>query len=108
LRFITSNSDTTNGHSSGSNPASAGLASLVVSGPPTPPQLAVSLGSGNINIRLNGTANANYALQYVNALLNLGTPWQTLATNKADANGVIDFSDPVGTGARFYRGQLLP
>jgi hypothetical protein len=108
LRFITDNSDTVNGHATGSNPAAAGLASLVVSGPPTPPSLAVSLATGNVNIRLNGMANANYALQYVNALFNVGTPWQTLATNKADSNGVINFSDPVGTGSRFYRGQLLP
>lgn len=108
LRFITTDSDT-DYHSTGSNPASAGLANLVVGGAPTPPQLAISLLSGNnLNIHLIGTANANYALQYVSALLNSGTPWQTLSSNKADANGIIDFSDTLGAGPRLYRGQVLP
>jgi hypothetical protein len=108
LRFITTDSDPGN-HSPGTELASTGLANLVVPGVPTPPQLAISLlGGGNINVHLIGTANGNYALQYVNALLNVGTPWQTLSTNKADANGFIDFPDAPGTGPRYYRGQALP
>jgi len=110
LRFITTDSDTVNGHLAGLNPPSAGLASNVVgSGNLTAPTLGVSLlGGGSVGIQLNGAANANYALQYVSALLNANTDWQTLSNGKADATGVINFSDVPGAGPRFYRGQALP
>jgi hypothetical protein len=108
LRMITTDANS-DYHLDGTISPSAGLANLVVAGAPTPPQLAVSLNGGNnVNIHLTGTANQNYALQYVNALLNVGTPWQSIVTNKADTNGVIDFSDAIGAGSRFYRGKLVP
>jgi hypothetical protein len=108
LRFITTDSDQNNGHLAGSNAASLGLASLTVGGAPVPPQLGVSVTGNNVNVHLTGAANANYALQYVNALLNAGTPWQSLSTNKADSNGVINFPDPISGGSRFYRGLAVP
>jgi hypothetical protein len=109
LRFITTDSDTVNGHLPGSNAASAGLASLVVGGAAAPPQLAISLlGAGSVNVHLTGTANANYALQYIGALLNSGNSWSTLSNGTTDGNGIINFTDTPGTGPRFYRSQVLP
>jgi len=109
LRFITTDSDSVNGHLPGSNPATAGLASLVVGGSAPAPSLAIQLlGGGTVDVHLTGVANANYALQYVGALLTTNTPWQVLSNGKADANGVIDFQDSPVTGSRFYRSQVLP
>ncbi|MDB6059648.1 MAG: hypothetical protein JWO95_3492, partial [Verrucomicrobiales bacterium] len=108
LRFITSDSDTNNGHLTGSIPASAALANLTVGGI-AQPNLGISLpGAGSVNIHLTGVANANYALEYVSALLNANTPWAPLSNAQADANGVINFSDSPGTGPRFYRSKVLP
>lgn len=109
LRFITTDSDSVNGHLAGSNAATAALASNVVGSGLTAPNLAISLlGGGNINLHLTGAANANYAIQYVNALLNSGNSWQTLSNGTANSNGVIDFQDSVGASTRFYRSQALP
>lgn len=110
LRFITTDSDQVNGHLAGTNNlASAGLASSVVPGGLTAPNLAISLiGGGNVNIHLTGAANANYALQYVNALLNANNNWLTLSNGTADGTGVIDFQDSVSATPRFYRSQALP
>jgi hypothetical protein len=108
LRFITTDSDSTNGHLAGSNSAATALASLTVGGL-SQPNLGISLlGAGNVNIHLTGVANANYALQYVGALLNANNNWQTLSNGKADSNGVIDFQDSPGVNNRFYRSQVLP
>ncbi|MGZ5567521.1 MAG: hypothetical protein ACXWKG_10935 [Limisphaerales bacterium] len=109
LRFITTDSDSVNGHLTGSNPASAGLASFVVGGSAPAPSLGIQLLSAStVGIHLTGAANANYALQYVTALLNTNTGWSTLSNGKADGNGVIDFQDAPGAGPRFYRSQALP
>ncbi len=109
LRFITTDSDSVNGHLAGSNPASAGLASLVVTGSAPSPNLAIHMLSGStVGIHLTGVANANYALQYVTALLNTNNSWLTLSNGKADSNGVIDFQDTPGAAQRSYRSQVLP
>jgi hypothetical protein len=108
LRFITTDADPNN-HLAGSNQASTGLASLTVGASLTPPNLGIQLlGGGSVDIHLTGAANANYALQYVNALLNSNNSWLTLSNGKADGTGVIDFLDTPGTAPRFYRGQALP
>jgi hypothetical protein len=109
LRFITTDSDSVNGHLPGSNSAASGLASLVVGGSAPAPNLAIQLlGGGAVDVHLTGVANANYALQYVSTLLNTNTPWQVLSNGTADSSGVIDFQDNLGVGPRFYRSQVLP
>lgn len=108
LRFITDDANT-DYHMAGSNPAAAALASLTVAGPPPPPLLAIKLlGGGSVGIHLTGIANGNYALQYINALLNTNNSWLSLSNGTADSNGVIDFTDSVSTSPRFYRSQVLP
>jgi hypothetical protein len=108
LKFVTSDANT-DYDVTGSNPGSAGLASLTVGGGAGAPSLGIQLlGGGNVGLHLTGSPNGNYAVQYVNSLLNSGTPWQTLSSGTANSNGVIDFQDTPGTGPRFYRGQALP
>lgn len=109
LRFITTDADS-NSHLPGSIAASAGLASFTVAGSTPPPSLAIQLlNGGSIGIHLTGVANANYALQYVSALLNANNNWSTLSNGKADSNGFLDFIDaPPLTTQRFYRSQVLP
>jgi hypothetical protein len=72
-------------------------------------------GAGTNSIVLNGTAasitvhglpNYNYVLQ---TTTNLTAPWFSIATNAADANGVVIFSDPNATNAQqYYRSVVQP
>jgi hypothetical protein len=68
------------------------------------PQLGVVPAPGSVRLNAAGVAGDTYWLQAATSL-NPPAVWVTVATNVADATGVVQFSDTnlSGTAGRFYR-----
>ena len=100
-RFDYTVSDPFGGQASG--PVLISVSGGSTNAPPTITGI-LSLGDGNAQLNLLGSPNQWY---YVQAASNLAPPvaWVTIATNQADASGVLQYTDLGATNfiTRFYR-----
>jgi hypothetical protein len=68
---------------------------------PIQPDLSATLVAGVLTIQCAGVPGTIYSLQQMDDFSS--NSWQTIDTQSAPANGLIQFAPPILTSARFYR-----